>query len=134
MLDDDPILRTKVARLKEAHSRWNRRMVCALGIWLIAGAVAGVGTWFIQKPIDRDATMFGGALGVGVGTFLLGCLITRMILPRLDAKCPRCGHHWEGDQSSEDWRTWNCCPGCGLRMTDDKETESCIGPREWRSF
>jgi hypothetical protein len=122
--ETDPVLRTKVAQLREAHLRWNRRIAWALGISLTAGVVVGLGAWFIQKPIDRDAMMFGGVLAVGAGTFLVGCLLTRMISPKPDALCPQCGHNWKGSAPSDDWLTWKHCPGCSLPMTDD------VGGRE----
>jgi hypothetical protein len=61
---------------------------------LIPGVVAGVGTWFSQKPMDRDETMFGGVLGLGFAIWFFGCLLTRMVFPRPDIKCPRCGNAW----------------------------------------
>lgn len=118
------VLHTKVTQLREAHLRWHGRIARALGISLTAGPVVGLGAWFLQKPIDRDAAMLGGVLAAGVGTFLVGCLLARMIYPKPDALCPQCGRDWIGTVSGDDWLTWKHCPGCGLPITDD------VGGRE----
>ncbi len=114
-----PVLRTKVASLKEAHLRWNSRMAWALGVWLIVGIVVGLGTWFIQKPMNRDEIMFSGVCGLGLATFFIGGMLTRMVFHKPDTKCPQCGYDWKGSDPNDDWLTWRCCPGCGLTMSDD---------------
>ena len=116
----DPGLRRKVASLKAADLTWRNRMNWALGVWLILGVVVGVGTWFSQKPIDRDETMFGGVLGLGFATWFFGCMLTRMLFPKPDIKCPQCGNDWTlSDEYPINLLTWKCCPGCGLKMSDD---------------
>ena len=115
----DPILRTKVTRLKEAHLRRGNRMASALGAWFFAGIVVGLTTWFIQNPLDRDSIMFGGVSGLGLAIFFIGGMLTRMLIPKPDTKCPQCGHDWKGSDPNDDWLSWKCCPGCGLKMSDD---------------
>jgi len=118
--ETDPELRRKVADLKDADLRWRSRMTWSLGIWLIPGAIAGVGTWFSQKPMDRDQIMFSGVLGLGFAIWFFGCLLTRMLFPRPAIKCPRCGNDWSSsDDYPHNMVTWKCCPGCGLQMSND---------------
>ena len=117
--DIDSVLRTKVARLKEAHLRWGSRTAWAIGIWSIAGIVVGLGTWFSQKPMNRDEIMIGDVLGLGLATFFIGGMLTRILFPKPDIKWPQCGHDWKGSIPNDDWLTWKCCPGCGLTMSDD---------------
>ena len=117
--ETDPLLRTKVVRLKEAHLRWGSRTAWAFGFCFIAGIVVGIGAWFIQKPINRDEIMFGGILGFGGAIFFIGVMLTRMVFPKPDIKCPQCGYDWKGSEPNDDWLTWKCCPGCGLSMSDD---------------
>ena len=92
----------------------------AVAAWFILGVVVGLGIWIIQKPMDRDSIMFGGVSAIGLGTFFFGGLFTRMALRKPDTFCPKCGHDWKlsGD-GPNDMFTWNCCPGCGLDMSDD---------------
>ena len=114
----DPELGKKVADLKDADLRWRNRMTWSLGVWLIPGVVAGVGTWFSQKPMDRDEFMFVGVLGLGFAIWFFGCMLTRMLFPRPDIKCPQCAYDWKGSDPHDDWLTWKCCPGCGLQISD----------------
>ena len=117
--DVDPILRSKVARLKEAHLRWGKRIAWAVWAWLIASIVGGLAAWFVQKPMDRDSIMLGGVLGLGLATFFIGGMLTRMFISKPETKCPQCGHDWKGSDPTDDWLTWNCCPSCGLKISDD---------------
>ena len=115
----DPVLRTKVASLKEAHVKWSKRMTRALAAWFVIGVLVGLGTWFLQKPIDRDEIMFSGVSALGVATFFFGGMLTRVIFHKPDIKCPQCGCNWKSSNPNDDWLTWQCCPGCGLTMCDD---------------
>jgi hypothetical protein len=115
----DPQLATKVARIREAHFHWRSRVARAVGSWFFAGVIVGLTTWFLQRPIDRDSIMVGGVLGLGLVVFLVGILLTRMLLPRPDARCPQCGCDWTRESSSDapQWLTWKHCPGCGLNLS-----------------
>ncbi len=115
----DPVLLAAVVCLKEAHFRWRSRMAWAISFSFIAGTVVGLGTWFMQKPMNRDEIMLGGVLGLGSAVFFIGGRLTRMIYSRPDIKCPQCEHDWQGSDPNDDWLTWKCCPGCGLAMSDD---------------
>jgi hypothetical protein len=115
----DPELGTRVVNLKEAHHRWGKRMIRTLMVWLIIGIVVGLITWFTQEPIEHDSILFGGVLGLGAGTFFIGCLLSRLLMPKPDTKCPKCGHDWKGSDADDDWLMWKCCPGCGLKMMED---------------
>ena len=105
-----------VANLKSAHRRWHKLMTRALAVWLIVGLVAGLATWFAQAPINRDSTLLGGVLALGVAIFFLGSMLTRILFPKPDTKCPQCGHDLQGSEPNEDWLTWKCCPACGSKL------------------
>jgi len=121
--ENDPELRTKVASLKAADFIWRKRMNRVIAVGLVPGVVVGAGTWFSQKPIDRDANMFWGVVGLGLVIWFFACMLTRMLFAKPDLKCPKCGNDWT---SSEEYpmnmRTWQCCPGCGLNVSDDAES------------
>lgn len=118
--ENEPVVRSKIAALKEAVLRFHRRVYWALGAWLIAGVLVGLGTWFIQKPMDRDSIMLGGVLGLGLATFFIGGFLTRILFPKPDTKCPQCGYDWKlSEEYPNNMLTWKCCPGCGLNMRDD---------------
>jgi len=118
-LPHDPDIRSKVARLKEVDRRRRQRIAAMLGFWFLAGVVAGLATWIAQEPVNRDSAMFSGALGFGLAIFFIGGMLTRLLIPKPDAKCPQCGQHWKGSDPHDDWLTWKCCPGCGLQMSAD---------------
>src|SRR5215216_107225 len=107
-----------VVRLKSAHRQWRKRLAWSLGGWLIVGIVVSLGACFAQAPRDRDAIFFGSVGALVVGVFLIGAMITRMFLPKPRLKCPNCGYNLQGSDPTEDWLTWKCCPGCGLKMSD----------------
>ena len=109
---------TAVVSLKSAYRRWRKRLACSLGVSLIVGTVVGLGTWFAQAPRDRDSILLGGAGALAVGVFLIGGMITRIFLPKPETRCPICGYDWNGSDPGDDWLTWKCCPGCGLKMSD----------------
>jgi len=113
----DPEFRSEVARLVEAELRYHKRLNWTLAAWFITGVVVAAGTWFIQKPMDRDSIMFSGVCGVGLATFFFGSMFTRLLLRRPDTRCPRCGYDWR--LSQDGILTWEHCPGCGLKMSDD---------------
>ena len=108
-----------VVRLKSAYRQWRKRLAWSLAGWLLVGIVVGLGTWFAQAPRDRDAIFFGSVGALVAGVFLIGALITRMFLPKPVMKCPSCGYDLQGSDPTEDWLTWQCCPGCGLKMSDE---------------
>jgi hypothetical protein len=107
-----------VTKLKSAHRQWRKRLAWSLAGWLVVGNIVGIGTWFAQAPRDRDAILFGSVAALVVGVFLIGAMITRMFLPKPILKCPNCGYDFQGSDPTDDWLTWKCCPGCGLKMTD----------------
>ena len=113
------VLASEVARLKEAAIRQEHRSFRALAALFIAGVVVGVAAWFIQPPKDRDDAHRGLCLGLGGAVFCLGCIGSRMLFPRKKTKCPQCGYDWQPDGGTDEMLTWNCCPGCGLKMSDD---------------
>jgi hypothetical protein len=117
--ENNQVFRNEVARLREAHLTWHKRSMLFLGVWLVVGILVALGTWFMQKPIDRDGTMLGGVLALALGVFFIGCMFGRFRSPKPSPKCPQCGHDWEGSEHSDDWLTWYCCPGCGLTMSGD---------------
>ena len=114
-----PVLRNEVARLKEAHLTWHKRLIFALGVCLLVGILVALATWYMQKPIDRDKTMLGGVLALGVGVSFIGWMLFRIFIRKPAPKCPKCGYDWKGSNPSDDWLTWHCCPGCGLTMSGD---------------
>ena len=115
--ENDTAFAREVARLKEAAIRQEHRSYRALGAWFIAGVVVGVGAWFIQRPMDRDDVHGGLTLGLGLAVFFFGCMGTRMLFPKLKTKCPQCGYDWQPGGGTVEMLTWNCCPGCGLKMS-----------------
>ena len=118
--ETDQEFRKEVAGLKDADLRWHNRIHWVIVVWLILGVVVGVGTWFSQKPIDRDEIMFGGVFGLGFAVWFFGCMLGRMRFPRPAIKCPQCGNDWTlSDDYPINLLTWKCCPGCGLKISDD---------------
>jgi hypothetical protein len=119
--EPDLRLATSVARIREAHLHWRSRLARAVGSWFFAGVIVGLTTWFLQRPIDRDAIMAGGVLSLGLAVFFFGGLLTRMLFPSPSARCPRCGCDWNAESSSDapTWLAWEHCPGCGLRLSGD---------------
>jgi hypothetical protein len=113
------VLRNEVARLKEAHRTWHKRLIFSLGVCLLAGILIALATWYMQKPIDRDATMLGGVLALGVGVFFVGSMCVVILIRKPSLNCPQCGYDWKGSVPTDDWLTWSCCPGCGLTMSGD---------------
>jgi hypothetical protein len=86
--------------------------------WLIVGMIIGLGVWFARAPSDRDSILVGSVVALAAGVFFIGVMITRMFLPKPKVKCPKCGYDWQGSVPTDDWLTWTCCPGCGLKMSD----------------
>lgn len=115
----EPQLASEFARQKKMAVQHSARVIWIIVALFVAGVAVGLGTWFIQQPIDRDDVHGGLALGLGAATFCFGCLLYRLLFPRPTAKCPQCGYVWESQQEGgHDWLTWKCCPGCGLKMSD----------------
>jgi hypothetical protein len=110
-------LAEEVARQKQMVIKRRTSLNWILATSLIAAVVVGLGTWFIAKPINRDDIHGVAALGLGLGAFFFGCLLGRLLFPPPDIKCPQCGYTREIPQG-HDWLTWECCPGCGLKMSD----------------
>ncbi len=116
----DAQLADEVARRKTLAVQHSTRVNCCLGASLITGVVIGLGTWFMQKPMNRDEMMLGGVMGLGLPTFFIGGMLSRMLVPRPETKCPKCDCDWRGSDPTDDWLTWNCCPECGLKMSDER--------------
>ena len=115
----DQQLADEVARLKKMAIHRSTRLNWILAACLIASVLVGLVTWFLQNPMNRDEIMFGGVLGLGGATFFIGCMLARMLIPKPDTKCPKCRYDWQGSDPTDNWLTWNCCPACGLKMSDD---------------
>jgi len=122
----DSQLRATVSRLKQNELSYRSRLGWSVGAWFVGGVVVGVVAWFLHKPMDRDETAFGAVLGLGLATFFFGGLFSRMLIRKPETKCPRCGTDWKlSEEDSNNLLTWKCCPGCGLKMSDD----TCFGTR-----
>ena len=118
--DNESQFAGEVARLRKMTIANDARVNWTLAVSLIAGVVVGIGVWFIQRPMDRDDVHFGLALGLGLATFMFGGGLVRIIRgPMPKAKCPQCERAWEIPGDEPVWLTWNCCPGCGLKMNDE---------------
>ena len=117
--DTDMRFTDEVALQKAMAIQRSARINWAVSVFLVIAVVVGIGTWFSAKPINRDDLHGGLALGLALGTFCLFCLAGRLLFPPLRPKCPKCGHDWMGSVANDDWLTWTCCPGCGLRMSDE---------------
>jgi len=119
--EPDPELAAEVGRIKNAALEHHKQTIRTLAVAFIVGVAVGVAVWFLQRPMDRDEVHLGFAGALGVATFLLGGLLSRTLLPRPIAKCPRCGCDWnvESENSIQTWLTWYCCPGCGLPMNEE---------------
>lgn len=116
----DSQFRATVSRLKQDELSYRSRLGWSLGAWFISGVVVGMGTWFSLKPMDRDETVFGGVLGLGVATFFFGGMLSRMLIRKPETKCPQCGTDWRlSGEDSKNLLTWKCCPGCGLKLSDE---------------
>jgi hypothetical protein len=117
----DRTITDDVARQKKMTIQHLTRVRWALAIFIGAGVVVGLGTWFIPQPINRDSVHFGLALALGTATFLFGCLLCRVLFPKPDAVCPQCGCDWnvESENDVQVWLAWHCCPRCGLKMDND---------------
>jgi hypothetical protein len=90
---------------------------------IIAGVVVGVESWFIRYRRPMDKLDIKCSFGFGGAAFLVFILLFQMLIPKPDAKCPACGYAWEiPEQRGHDCLTWKCCPGCGLKMTDDTDS------------
>jgi hypothetical protein len=124
--EKDRQLGCEVARLKNAIVQHRARIQWVAGISLLAGVVVGLGAWFIQQPGGRDGIHFGFALGLFAATFFVGGLLGRLLLPKPDAACPQCGCDWNLESENDVQRllAWHCCPGCGLKLSDDLATRA----------
>lgn len=111
----------KIVRLRRAVIQRDRRMRWLLAASLFSGVVVGLAAWFCQPVHDRDGDHFRFTLGLGALTFFLGGLLGHLLFPRPSARCPQCGCDWraESENNTQTWLAWQCCPGCGLQMSDD---------------
>ncbi|MBX3747080.1 MAG: hypothetical protein KF833_17365 [Verrucomicrobiae bacterium] len=111
-----------VARKRAAlcHGQRSRRVVSAC---LLAAGVVGVAVWGLQSREDLDESRLSLAWGLAAATFCIGAIIGRFLLPKPDARCPRCGCDWnvESDNDPDTWTQWQHCPRCGLPMREDHE-------------
>lgn len=112
----------EVARRRQASVRHRQQLNRLRGIGLLAGVAVGLIAWFWQSPADRDSTHFGFALGLAAGAFFAGGMLGRVLCPKPQATCPRCGCDWqaESENNSQTWLAWSACPGCGLKMAEDR--------------
>ena len=113
----DRQLANEVARQKMLAIKHRVRVNWTIGAAFIAGIVVGAGVWFLQGPRDR-AEDGGLPFLLGGITIPVTILLGFFLIPRPAAVCPQCQHAW-GQEGELDWLTWNCCPGCGLKMSDD---------------
>ena len=120
MSPPNPNLATEVQRIKQAAIQRDARVRRALGPLAIAGVLVGVAVWFLADPRNRDEIHASAAIGLGLAVFFVGCLLCRMVYPIPTAECPQCGCDWnlESEHDLQKWLAWQCCPGCGLRMSD----------------
>jgi hypothetical protein len=118
----DPKLASEVARQRKMTLQYRARANWAPGASILAGFGVGVASWFIRYQRPMDYLDLKCSLGFGLAAFFVGILLFRKLFPNPNAKCPRCGYAWEiPGIGGHDWLTWKCCPGCGLKMTDDTE-------------
>lgn len=96
---------------------WPNSLVVGLLAEWIVGADYSRGKHWSRSWMDCDELHFGLALGLGLATLMFGDGLVRIIrglMPK--AKCPQCERVWEIPGDEPVWLTWNCCPGCGLKM------------------
>ena len=107
--------------MKRMAVQRSARVTWTLGALSIAGVVVGLGTWFSAHTVNRDGLHLSLSLGLGFGTFCLGCILGRFLFPIPRAVCPQCGCDWnvESGNDLQKWLRWQCCPRCGLEMSDD---------------
>jgi hypothetical protein len=112
--ETDPRFANDIARMKERVREKNATSGRLLAGWFVAGAVVGIGTWFCQDSMDREA---GVAFGAGFLVFIVGWYLNENLCSdNYVPKCPRCGYSWE--QEGGGWPPWKHCAGCGLNMND----------------
>ena len=119
MVEVDSNLSSEIERQKQIAVRNRDRMH-----WIILGSfvsgVIGAVVWLCLFPVPRPGDVVGTAVGSG---FLVGVLLY-MLLHKHEAKCPVCGYDWEINERIETHMlTWNCCPGCGLKMGKEQKPE-----------
>ena len=112
-------LASDVARIKRLAIQHFKRVHWTLGASVVGCVVLGLVAWFIQKPTDAED--IGMLVLLCSLPFFFVCILGRILLPTLSAKCPRCGCDWniESDNDTQRWLAWHSCPRCGLRMNDD---------------
>jgi len=109
-------IRSKVARLKDDHRRWRQRIAAMRVLWFLAAFVTGLATWLAQEPANRDPAMFSGVAALMIAILVAGTLLTRVLFPKPQIKCPQCGQQWQRSDSKDSWLNWKCCPECGLQI------------------
>jgi len=119
---DSQELASEVARRRQASVRHQLHLNRLRGFGLLAGVAVGLIVWFWQPPTDRDRTHFGFALGLAGGAFFACGMLGRVLCPKPQTTCPRCGCDWkaESDNNAQTWLAWSVCPGCGLTMNELK--------------
>lgn len=112
-------LSSEVERQKRIAARNRDRMHWIILGSFVGGVISAV-VWLSLFPGPRPGDVVGTAVGSGI---LVGILLN-VLLHRHQAKCPVCGYDWEIDDRNETHMlTWNCCPGCGLKMGQEQKTE-----------
>jgi len=111
----------RIAKLKAETVRHDRLTGWLLGGALIVCASIGLAIWFAEPALDRDNLHFGFAAGAAAMIFFLVALGGRLLLPKPEAICPKCGCDWnaESDNDQQRWMSWSCCPGCGLLICQE---------------
>jgi hypothetical protein len=117
----DSALSNEAERLIQAELLYVKRKSCVLGISFLAGVVAAIAVWFLQRPMDRDDAMLSGVVGLAGVVWCLGLVLGWLFIARPDTNCPKCGYDWMigGENPIDHLLTWKCCPGCGLKMRDE---------------
>ena len=119
MVEVDSALSSEIARQKKIAVRNRDRMH-----WILLGSflsgIIGAIAWLCLFPNPHPGDVAGTGVGSGI---LVGVLLT-VLLHRHQAKCPVCGYAWEIDERiNTHMLTWNCCPGCGLKMGKEQNPE-----------
>lgn len=120
--DAPPEPAREVARQRKLTLQYRAWANWAPGASILAGFVVGVASWFIRYQRPMDYLDFECSVGFGLAGFVVGIMLFRKLFSNPNAKCPQCGYAWEiPGIGGHDWLTWKCCPGCGLKMTDETE-------------
>lgn len=123
LLGNDRELVHDVVGRKRAALRHRQRTRRIVGACLLAATLVGVAAWGFPSGEGPDDSRLSLAWGLAAATFCIGTLMGRFLLPKPDARCPRCGCDWnlESDNDPDTWTQWQHCPRCGLPMPEDPE-------------